>query len=91
VLHLRRLISFPHLTLLHLCICNLGNIDGIAIEEFGDFFQGRVPCLDNEEIDDHDFEDEEYTVEQVIFPCECLEGNGVDILIEEERGSYTEV
>ncbi|KAI6758530.1 hypothetical protein HG530_010770 [Fusarium avenaceum] len=79
-------------SLLHISTSNLSNIDHVvAIEVLGNFLHGSVAGFDEEEVDDVDLETKEHAVDDVVLPAHGLEGNTVDVLVEEERGSNTEV
>lgn len=80
------------LKILHLSVCDLCNINRTrSIKELGDLLKRCVSSLNEEEVDDEDFKEEEHAVENIVFPSECFERDGVDILIEEERGGDAEV
>lgn len=68
---------------LHLSVGNISHIDRITVKVFCDFLHRSVPSLHNEKVDDDNFEDEEYTIAKVILPVEGVQGNGVDVLVEE--------
>jgi hypothetical protein len=55
----------------------------ILVEVLGDFFNGRIPGLDEVEIDNDDFKSEEDTVEDVVPPLEGLESRCIGVLVEE--------
>lgn len=77
---------------LHIRTCDLSNIDCIvAIEVLCDFFHGCVPRLDKEEVNDVDFKAKEHAVDAVILPAHGVECDSVDVLVEEQSGSDTEV
>ena len=56
----------------------------VAVEVLGDFFEGRVSGLDVKEIDDGEFNSEPDAVEDVVLPGEVIEGNWIDVLVEED-------
>jgi len=56
----------------------------VAVEVLGDFLEGGVACFDVEEVDDGEFDGEPDAVEDVVFPAEVVEGDGVDVLVEED-------
>ncbi len=55
----------------------------VAIEVLGDFLERRVARLDVKEIDDCELDAEPNAVEDVIFPGQGVEGDGIDVLVEE--------
>lgn len=57
----------------------------VTIEMFHDLFQRSVPRLDIELPYNEEFKQDPYAVENVIFPLQMIEGNGIDVLVEEER------
>jgi hypothetical protein len=56
----------------------------VAVEVFCDFLKGSVACFDVEEVDDCELHGEPDAVEDVVFPAEVVEGDGVDVLVEED-------
>ena len=56
----------------------------VAIEVLGDLLERGVACFDVEEVDDCEFHGEPDAVEDVVFPAEVVEGDGVDVLVEED-------
>lgn len=76
----------------HLRIRQLRDINcTLAIEELGDFLHWRISRLNNEEIDDPNFKEQEHAVEKVVLPRERLERYGIDVLIEEQRDCDAEI
>jgi hypothetical protein len=45
----------------------------------GDFFEGSVAGLDIEEVYDSQFDAEPDAVNDVVFPVDVLEGDGIDL------------
>ena len=56
----------------------------VAVEVFGDFLERGVAGLDVEEVDDGELDAEPDAVEDVVFPGEVVEGDRVDVLVEED-------
>lgn len=56
----------------------------VTIEMFGDFLERSVACLDVEKVDDGKLDCEPDNVEDVVFPAQVVEGNRVDVLVEED-------
>lgn len=78
--------------LLHIRNSNLTNINRvIAIEVLGDFLHGSIPGFDQEGVDNEDLRSKEDAVDNVILPANGVEGNRVDVLVEEEGRGDAEV
>lgn len=74
-----------NLQILHLRVRNLRNIDStVSVKELGNLFQRGVSRLHNEEVNNTDFKEEKYAVEDVVFPSESFKCNCIHILVEEE-------
>jgi len=56
----------------------------LTIEVLDDFLERSVSGLDVEEVDDHKLETEPAIVDDVVFPVELVESDGVDVGVEEE-------
>lgn len=69
--------------MLSLFVGNSSNIKSsvFTIEELGNLFERGVACFDEEEIDDPDLKCEEDTIADIVLPLECIESDGVDVLI----------
>jgi hypothetical protein len=50
----------------------------------GDLLEGSVAGLDVEEVDSGQLDGEPYAVEDVVFPSEVVECDGIDVLVEED-------
>lgn len=56
----------------------------LTVKVLGNLFQWRVPSLNVEEVDDDQFERQPDAVKDIILPTEIVEGNGIDVLVEED-------
>lgn len=57
----------------------------VAIEDGSDGLQRRLSeSLDQVEVDEDDLEEQEDTVDDVVLPLDGTEGDGVDVLVEDE-------
>ena len=56
----------------------------ITVEVLSDFLEWGVAGLDVEEVDDSEFDGEPDAVNDVVLPANVVEGDGVDVLIEED-------
>ena len=56
----------------------------VTVEVLGNFLEWGVACFDVEKVDDCEFHGEPDAVEDVVFPAEVVEGDGVDVLVEED-------
>jgi hypothetical protein len=56
----------------------------VAVEVLGDLLEGSVAGLDVEEVDSGQLDGEPYAVEDVVFPSEVVECDGIDVLVEED-------
>ena len=68
----------------NICRNRTTNKSILAIKVFGNFFQRRIPGLNEEEVDDNQFESEPDTIENIVLPTDVVESDRVDILIEED-------
>lgn len=62
-----------------------------TVEDLGDLLEHSTSGLWVEEVDADDRDDEDTDVDEVVLPGQGLEGNRVDILVEEEGGGDEEV
>ncbi|KAI6764919.1 hypothetical protein HG531_012018 [Fusarium graminearum] len=86
------LLLHKHSSVLHICPSDLSNIHSIVtIEVLGDFFHGCVPSLDKEEVNDVYFKSKKHAIYTVVFPTHGVKRDAVDVLVEEQCGSDTEV
>lgn len=74
---------------LHLLLNNIltRNIRIITIEQPRHLLKRRTLSLDVVEVDDHTLNDEDDNVYEVVLPCEMLETDWVDVLVEDRGGS----
>lgn len=56
----------------------------VSVKVLGDFLEWRLSGLDVEEPNDRKLNSQPAAVEDVVFPADVLEGNWVNVLIEEE-------
>lgn len=75
-----------HVTILVVLDLFVGNSSDIkspvfTIEILRDLFEWGVASLDEEQVDDPDFEGKEDAVADIVLPLECLEGDGIDVLV----------
>lgn len=62
-----------------------GHNSRISIEMLCNLLQRRIPSLDIEEPDNGKLNTEPCAVEDVVLPSKMLQGDGVDVLVEEQR------
>ncbi len=86
----RRLcLEFPRALLVEVIVANLvcggdGTSGVLAIEERSGLLQREAPGLDNEEVAESELEGEPAAVDDVVLPSDVAEGDGVDVLVEDE-------
>lgn len=56
---------------------------GVPVEVSSDFLQRGITCLNVEEPDHYQLDGKPHTVEDVVLPANVIEGDGVDVLVEE--------
>jgi len=60
------------------------NLGIVTIEVPGDFLERRVTSLDEEEVNDNQFDSQPAVVNDVVLPGDVADGNWVDVVVEEE-------
>lgn len=62
-----------------------------SIEDFGDLFEQSTLGFRVDKVDTDDRNDEDTNVDKVVFPREGLEGDRVDVLVEEQSAIDEEI
>jgi len=60
------------------------NLGIFTIEVLGNFLKRSVPGLDEEEVDNGQFKSQPAVVDNIVLPCDVLDGNWVDVVVEEQ-------
>lgn len=81
VLDLLRTALLSHDTL-GLSLCDAHNIGLLSIKVLGNFFDGHIASLNDEEVDEPQLKAQEAAVADVVLPANSLHGDRVGVLIE---------
>jgi len=63
----------------------------LTVEEGCGFLQSSVLGLDDEEVEEDTLEEEPDNIDEIVFPCNSIKSNRVDVLVEDERKGNGEV
>lgn len=87
------LLILTYMLLLDLLISHSRNIERciLAIEVLRNFLHRCESCFDHIEINNDDFETQEYAVEEVVLPVQSVKGDSIDVLVEEQCGGNAEI